>query len=251
MRKDSRYGWRRDIPDFRDLKFSAPKSVHLPPMIDLRLHCPPIYDQGILGSCTAQALAFLCQFNLAKFKHQDQSIPSRLFIYFNERVLEKSVGEDSGAQIRSGIKTLKKEGFCSENSWPYDITRFKNKPHSKCYDEALTNQIEQYSRVGQTLGELKTAIASGFPITFGFTVYDHFESSEVAKTGVLNYPQQNEHAQGGHAVSIVGYDDSTQRFLVRNSWGNDWGNRGYFTMPYSYVLDRNLADDFWVVKWVT
>jgi C1A family cysteine protease len=95
---------------------------------------------------------------------------------------------------------------------------------------------------------LKGCIASGYPFVFGFTVYDAFESQEVAKTGVLNMPGPKEKVQGGHAVLAVGYDDATQRFAVRNSWGKDWGIKGYFTIPYSYLTTTNLADDFWTIR---
>lgn len=250
MRTHSRYGWRRDTPDFRDIKFSLPKMAKLPDHIDLRDQCPQVYNQGDLGSCTANALGSLCQFNLLKFNHDDKTPPSRLFIYYNERVIERTINEDAGAEIRNGIKSLVKQGFCYEHSWPYDVSKFTNKPPVNCYKEALTNQIEQYARVSHNLTAIKTTLAAGFPIAFGFMVYESFESKEVSKTGVANYPSHGERSLGGHAVALVGYHDNTQRFLVRNSWGEKLGDKGYFTMPYSYILDNQLSADFWVIKWV-
>ena len=100
----------------------------------------------------------------------------------------------------------------------------------------------------RTLTEMKTCLAEGFPFVFGFAVYESFEAPEVAKTGVVVMPGKNEDLLGGHAVLAVGYDDTTQRILVKNSWGTKWGMRGYFTMPYAYVSNRELADDFWVIR---
>jgi C1A family cysteine protease len=106
-----------------------------------------------------------------------------------------------------------------------------------------------YQRLDSSnLNQLKGCIASGYPFVFGFTVYDAFESQEVAKTGVLNMPGPKEKVQGGHAVLAVGYDDAAQRFTVRNSWGKDWGIKGYFTIPYSYLTTTDLADDFWTIR---
>jgi len=88
----------------------------------------------------------------------------------------------------------------------------------------------------------------GFPIAAGFTVYDAFESDTVATNGMLSMPGPTEQMLGGHAVLIVGYDDARGVFIVRNSWGADWGDRGYFYVPYGYFTDADLATDFWTVR---
>jgi C1A family cysteine protease len=172
---------------------------------------------------------------------------SRLFIYYNERLIEHSVHSDSGAMIRDGIKTLAKYGVCSETTWPYVVSRFAVKPGAPCYKEALTHTITSYHRI-LTLDEMRTCLAEGFPFVFGFTVYDSFESQQVAGTGVVNMPKKGETVVGGHAVLAVGYNDAKKRFVVRNSWGAGWGIKGYFTMPYAYLKDRNLSDDFWSIR---
>ncbi len=241
------YGWLPDLPDHRDLMFGAVRPVPptLPPRVDLRPNCSVVEDQGSLGSCTGNALA-----GAIEVLERKNKVPfvdaSRLFIYYNERVIEGTVKSDSGAMIRDGIKTLKKQGVCSEKKWPYIVSKFAVKPSAACYKEALQHQITAYHRI-VTVDEMRTCLAEGFPFVFGFTVYESFESQEVAKTGVVNMPQPAERAIGGHAVLGVGYDDAEKRFIVRNSWGTSWGLQGYFTMPYEYLADRNLSDDFWTI----
>ncbi|PYI66431.1 peptidase [Arthrobacter livingstonensis] len=249
-RTNSRYGWIPDLPDQRDFHFAAPHAVqaNLPPAADLTPHCPPVYDQGQLGSCTGNGVAGVIQFDALKESLADSSTPSRLFIYYNERVIEGTVDSDSGAQIRDGIKTVATTGACAETLWPYDIAKFTAKPKAACYTAAKKHRAITYSRVGQTLSQLKGCLASGYPIVFGFTVYDSFESADVAKTGVVPMPGASETVLGGHCVVAVGYDDASQRFTIRNSWGDGWGKAGYATMPYPYLLSNSLASDFWTVR---
>jgi C1A family cysteine protease len=246
------YGWQPDVPDHRDHLYAAPV-VHLkalPGAVDLRPKCPPVYDQGQLGSCTANAIAGAIQFDRRKQKLTPDFTPSRLFIYYNERAMEHSIQSDSGAQIRDGIKSVAKLGDCPEPEWPYDIKKFTAKPSKQCYSDASKYQALQYQRVAQVPNQLKGCLASGYPFVFGFSVYDAFESDAVAKTGVLNMPGPKEKLLGGHAVLAVGYDDKKQVFIVRNSWGPKWGIKGYFTMPYAYLTDSNLADDIWTIRLV-
>jgi len=243
------YGWQKDLPDQRDFSYAAPapSPAPLPSKVDLRSQCPPVYDQGQLGSCTANAIGGAIQFERRKQKLPD-FVPSRLFIYYNERVIEHSVASDSGAQIRDGIKSVGAQGDCPETEWPYTIAKFKTKPSSSCYQDALKYKVVSYQRITQSLAQLKGCLASGYPFVFGFTVYESFESATVAKSGHAPLPKSNEPVVGGHAVVGVGYDDAKQRFIVRNSWGAAWGMKGYFTLPYAYVTEANLASDFWTVR---
>ncbi len=245
-----RYGWTPDLPDARDHMYAAPVEMmaKLPAKVDLRPHCPPVYDQGQLGSCTGNAVAGAVQFEREKQQLKPDFVPSRLFIYYGERVIEGTVNSDSGAQIRDGIKVVAKQGVPPETDWPYDITKFADKPSQKAYQDALQDKAVSYSRLTQTLSQMKGCLASGYPFVFGFTVYDSFESQQVAQTGIVQLPAAGESVIGGHAVLAVGYDDSQHRFIVRNSWGNGWGMQGYFTMPYAYLTDRGLASDFWTIR---
>jgi C1A family cysteine protease len=248
VRTPTRYGWLPDLPDQRDHLYGALHVVppRLPVKVDLRAQCPPVENQGQLGSCTANALAGALEF--LELKEQQPLVDlSRLFIYYNERVIEHTVKHDAGAMLRDGIKTLAKQGVCPEKLWPYVIKRFANKPAPACYTQARQHTISSYQRLAST-DEMRSCLAGGYPFVFGFTVYESFESATVARTGVLNLPKKSERVIGGHAVCAVGYDDTSRRFIVRNSWGTDWGKKGYFTMPYAYLANRNLSDDFWMMR---
>jgi len=244
------FGWKRDLPDPRDFKFKGIKALPLPKSVDLRKHCPVVYDQGELGSCTANALGGAYQFEQIKQKQED-FVPSRLFIYYNERVIEGTVNEDAGAMIRDGIKTMVTDGVCPETMWPYKTWKFKKQPDPACYTEALNNQVLEYRRITpHTLYEVKQALYEGSPISFGFMIFESMMSDQVTRTGVVPLPGPNEQPMGGHAVLAVGYDDSKNALLVRNSWGKNWGLDGYFWLPYEFVTQPNMSADYWVIKMV-
>ena len=242
------YGWLPDRPDQRDKLYCAPAAApkKLPPAVDLRPACSPVENQGPLGSCTAQALAGSLEF-LEQKAGRPLTELSRLFIYYNERAMEGTVSEDAGALLRDGVKSLAKLGVCAEKKWPYNIARFAAKPSAACYREGLQHQILSYHRI-LSLDDMRQCLAEGYAFVFGFTVYESFESETVARTGRLNLPKSAEKTLGGHAVMAVGYDDAQRRFTIRNSWGSDWGLAGYFSMPYTYLANRNLSDDFWTIR---
>lgn len=251
LRFDKGYGWVPDLPDKRDHVFQVTKPYllqNLPISVDLQDKCPPVYDQGQLGSCTANAIGAAIEFDLKKQGLED-FMPSRLFIYYNERDMEGTTLSDSGAMIRDGIKSVNELGVCKEDMWPYDISQFTDKPPSNCYDEAQDNLVLSYKRMPRDIHQMRGCLAQGFPFVIGFTVYSYFESQEMAQNGILNIPNPDqEQVLGGHAVLVVGYNDETKKFKVRNSWSDKWGQNGYFEMPYEYLLDPDLSDDFWVVQ---
>ena len=234
-RKISRYGWQPDLPDHRDHQFSAPllKLGPLPAKADLRKQCPKVYDQGQIGSCTANAIAAAIEFDLMKQKLKD-FVPSRLFIYYNERDMEHTVATPADPNT---------------NLWPPGA-KPAQKPSPQCYADALKNKAVSYERVTRDLAQFKGCLAAGYPFVLGFTVYSAFESAQVAKTGTLNLPTSAEQVEGGHAVLAIGYDDAAQRFIIRNSWGASWGMKGCFTMPYAYLLSEKLSSDFWTIRLV-
>ncbi len=241
------YGWLPDVPDHRDYLYRAIMRAPaiLPKKVDLRRTCSPVEDQGSLGSCTAQALAGALEY-LDKKDDGGYIDQSRLFIYYNERVIEGRIREDSGAMLRDGIKSLVRWGSCPEKTWPYDIDKFSDTPPRSAYADAKTHTITSYHRI-LSLEEMRSCLAEGYPFVFGFSVYQSFESPSVARTGSVPMPGPRERLLGGHAVVAVGYDDTVQRFLVRNSWGPRWGMKGYCTMPYRYLSSPMLADDFWTI----
>lgn len=246
-------GWVRDIPDKRDYIF-RPRVLpptKIPKQIDLRDDCPPIYNQGALGSCTAQALAAAFDFD----RHRQGKAymdPSRLFIYWNERDLEGTVDSDAGAMIRDGVKVLVKWGTPREIIWPYDIPKFTVKPPQEVYVEAERNQALVYQRIvrphNDPTQDMLLCLSSGFPFVTGFTVYESFESPTVAQTGMAPMPAHDERVLGGHAILVVGYDLAKQLFICRNSWGIEWGDEGNFYMPFAYLADHDLAADQWTLR---
>jgi C1A family cysteine protease len=243
--KIKRFGWRPDLPDHRD-KLMITRVVPLPPEADLvGPLMPPVYDQGDAGSCTANEAAGAVDYERA-LQGKPFMTPSRLFIYYNERVLENSVSSDSGATIRDSMKAVAGLGVCAESEWPYDLSKLLDKPNPQCYTDALLNQALSYERVRQVEYDLKYCISIlKRPVAFGFSVYESFMSDAVAKTGIVPMPGPNEAIEGGHAVLAVGYKDSLVK--CRNSWGTGWGLAGYFWMPKDYLLNRSLASDFWKI----
>ena len=246
-----KYSWKPDIPDIRDFTYKVRRPLkvsELPPKVDLRDIFPDVYDQGELGSCTGNAIAGAIQYEQLKKQDPHTFMPSRLFIYYNERVMEGTVNQDAGAMIRDGMKSVNSQGVCKEDTWPYNPNRFDKKPVDTAYTEALNYTTKVYARVGQDLNSIKACLAAGDPMVFGFTVYQSFETEEVANTGEMPMPSADDSCLGGHAVLCVGYDNEIQRFIIRNSWGSSWGLNGYFTMPYEYLTNPKLAADLWTIK---
>lgn len=244
---NKRFGWIKQKPDQRDIPYVSKslKLGNLPQLVDLRPLCPPIYDQGELGSCTANAIVAAYEFD--QLKEEKVYTPlSRLFLYYNERDIEGTIDSDAGAELRDGVKSIAEAGICLEELWPYNIGQYPVLPPDSCYDNALNHQAIIYNAVQANVLSVQTVLADGYPVVFGFTVYESFEDPEVARTGIMQMPRLQEAVIGGHAVLAVGYNELTQKLLVRNSWGVDWGLDGYFWMPFNYL--HNLASDFWVIK---
>jgi C1A family cysteine protease len=235
----------------RDFLLAVEPAKALPRRKSLRAKMPPVYDQGQLGSCTANSIGAILEFNEMKQGEPDAATPSRLFIYYNERAMEGTIPQDSGAEIRDGIKSVAQLGAPPETSWPYVITKFAKKPPAKAFRDARKHQAIRYARVLQTEMGIQNVLASGYPISFGFTVYESFES-DVGPDGVVPMPEPDESTVGGHAVVAIGYRQIRRQlyFECRNSWGPDWGDEGYFWLPAGYVTSHSLARDFWVIEQV-
>lgn len=252
-------GWLPDLPDQRD-KIFRPRSETLrltelavTKRVDLRPETPPIYNQGDLGSCTANALAAAFDFDRRK-QGQPFMTPSRLFIYWNERYMEGTVDTDSGARLRDGIKSLHVLGAAPESDCPYIIANFRKKPSAKSYADAEQSQALQYRRIitphDNPAHDMLACLNEGYPFVVGISIYESFESAKAAEKGIIPMPKPHERLLGGHAVLIVGYDLGRKRFIARNSWGTEWGDKGHFYLPFGYLTAKGLADDMWVINTV-
>ena len=242
-----RYGTHPDIPDHRDHYFKPSKKLKIPEAVDLRPHCPPVYNQHKLNSCSANALAGVVWYEMLRNDPQATS-PSRLFIYYNERARERKVSGNVPVSLRDGYKTLSTQGVCPEEMWPYVYARFTDKPRAHCYHVAKSQRVSAYARIHRSVESMRAVLASGHPFTVGISVHESFEENRMKHTGRGYLPKRGERLLGGHAVAVVGYHDESQRFLLRNSWGKKWGLEGYFTLPYDYLLHEALAWDFWMME---
>lgn len=226
------------------------QKLTLPPCIDLRSNWCEIFDQGELGSCTSNSIAGHVRYVL--YKYSGPAVhPSRLFIYYNGR-LESGLplDEDTGLSIKDGCKTIKKQGVCDEELWPYNVRKFMNKPSPECYETALKCSNFSYYCVPQTLNHIKQCLAQKNMISFGARLYEGFMSESTSKTGVVQMPKDTEQEIGSHAMCIVGYNDKTNMFAVANSWSEDWGDNGFCYLPYEYVTNPKYCGDFWFIKYM-
>ena len=240
-----KYHWVRDKIDTRDHPYQLTK-IAQPNTVDLRQYCSLIENQGNLGSCTGNAIAGAIEL---LHKRQKRTLDiSRLFIYYYERVLIGTVNYDSGAYIRDGIKVCYKYGAPIENLWPYNISKFRTVPPKEALIDAAKRKVTSYQRAADFKAVID-AIASGYPVTIGFSVYSSFDTNSVARTGIMPYPDiKKEKLLGGHAVLLVGYNKNNNTFIARNSWGTNWGDRGYFYMPFQVIQNNKMSSDFWVIK---
>ncbi len=255
-----KYSYNKDRIDNRDLLFSRSVSPHpeiiLPKLVDLRGKCPPVYNQGKLGSCTANA-GCTCRAMLL----QDNQIQlSRMFLYYEERKLEGKTNKDDGASLRDTCKSIYKKGVCEEKYMPYNPENYKLPPSKLAKINAQQYRIIAYKSLS-SLDEIKQNLAfRQQPVLLGMNVYESFESEAVTKTGIMPMPRKNEKKLGAHAVLIVGYKDIGKNhgmsgrnkhqqgyLLVRNSWGDKWGDKGYFYMPFDYVIP-DYTFDYWIME---
>lgn len=246
-----KYGWNRDLPDHRDFKFKLDPivAVNLPESVDLTKSgfMPYVYDQSTLGSCTANSIAAAIEYDRAK-QGLPVWTPSRLFIYYYERLGEGTVNSDAGAMIRDGYKVINTTGYAKESTWPYDLSKFRTPPNAAAQAESAQFKSVTYQSVDQTPNAIKTVLAQGYVISFGISVFDSFENKDVAGSGMVPIPRPTESSLGGHAILLVGYNDSRGVYIFRNSWGRSWGDQGYGYLPYDYVHSNQYASDFWVVE---
>lgn len=240
--------------DGRDYKLTRQVFSTFPPQFDVRDNYEdvPVFDQKTAGTCTAQATALAYILHLKKRK-LPSFVPSRCYIYANSRLLVGTdVSQDSGAELRDVMRAVDKFDTCDEILWPYEEINYFRKPTKACYAAAKKHATFQYLAVQRGLKSLKQCLYDGNGVVFGIMIYESFMSEEVTRTGVVPMPDvKNEECIGGHAVCLVGWDDSKESFLVQNSWSESFGVKGCFWLKYEYVLDPALSDDFWVIEAVS
>jgi C1A family cysteine protease len=241
-------GWKPDVPDQRDLRFKPRNMGRQAREFDLRDRFFRCWQQGSLGSCTAQTVAAACLFRDVFDRDNSIVVPSRLFIYYATRSIEGTTDTDAGAEIRNAIKSVVKFGYPPEESWPYLTSRFSKKPPAKAFKIASTEKIRKYERVSREISHFRKALIDGFPIALGFSVYESIYQGKVEKTGMIPLPKRKEKLEGGHAVLAVGYSDSRKALIIRNSWGTAWGQNGYGFLPYEFIENPDLSDDFWLIR---
>lgn len=244
---------KRQKNDIRDYKFHLEYeqiiNANLPNKINLYSLIPlPILNQENLGSCTANVLSNYILFYLKQYKMREYQ-PSRLYIYYFSRLLEGTIDEDSGCDIRNVLKSISKYGACDELLYPYDIDKFKEKPSYYCIiDGKKRIKKIRYLSIEQNLRVIKNCLYRGYPIILGVNMYESFESSDTLESGNIKIPDIFiEKNLGFHCILLIGYNDEENIFIFINSWGDSVGYKGLFNIPYEYILSNNLASDFWII----
>lgn len=244
-------GWRKQQPDYRDFRFDdyqLKKAVELPASVDNSKQILRVKDQGQLGSCVAHGVTSLfetCQVRLTG----NDFLGCRLYEYRNARILGGHYPGDNGAEVRDGIKATAQYGVCPETDWPYNIAQFDNTPPATCAPDAVKNESTNYYLLDSTAGSaqsllnIKTALASGFCVVFGSTVYDSIFN--VGSDGIIPYPTSGDPVAGGHCMLWYGYT-ADDYLMTLNSWGYGWGNKGVGLMPTKYVTSK-VASDYWTI----
>ena len=248
-----KYGWRPQTPDFRDLSYGiiAPAEIKIPQV--KYLIYPPVQDQGDEGSCVFNAATSAMEYCEIDQAREKMMMFSRQFAYYHYRETYGEVLQDNGAVIRDALKLLTRDGVCLEKIWPYDEAKFAWKPRAEAYENAKGHKIESYYAIDcpdttDGLWNMLTCLAEGFPFICGISVYSSLETDEVARTGNIPFPNRDEKFLGGHCVYIGGYDQHKKVFHGQNSWGEGWGNKGRFTIPFAYLTHPGLAADFWTIR---
>tara|TARA_B110000208_G_C11799546_1_gene441260 strand:- start:2051 stop:2863 length:813 start_codon:yes stop_codon:yes gene_type:complete len=243
------YGWIPDHPNYNDNTYDAPiKNLLINRKIDLRLNCPGICNRKNIGSSVAHAICYVYEYNIIKHDMNNIFIPSKLFLYFNQRLLKHTQEFDCGSSIRDGLSILDKIGICSEVVYPYDISLIYDKPSDEIYEEASHNKGIEYYKIKPIITNIKTLLQDSIPIIFGFGIYSSFENQVSDNGFTIKIPQENEKFIGGSCGVCVGFNDEKQAFIIMNSKGVEWGDKGYFYMPYLYLTNNNLCSNFWIIK---
>ena len=221
-----------------------------PPAISLRPQMPAVYDQGQLGSCTANSIGAILEFNELKQDEAGATTPSRLFIDYNERLMEGTVKQDGGAQIRDGIKSVAQVGAPPEPLWPYIVAKFAVKPRRSRTRRRRSTRPSATDACCRTRRRFRTSShrASRSRRVYGLRV--------VRDRRRRGRNRSDAGANGAGTRRTCGRRDRYKTIKgsciskCRNSWGPTWADQGYFWMPAGYLTSASLASDFWVIEQV-
>jgi C1A family cysteine protease len=232
------------LPDDRDYIYQSDSTEVLREQVDLREWDTIVESQDSLGSCASNALTNAYELKVVK-DYPDKFVHlSRLFVYYNTRLEDGTINEDAGIYLRDGLKAIKKYGICTEDLWPYDIEQWNIKPSDEAYEDAKKRSILQYQKLISTY-YITEVLNNNKPVVFGMTIYDSFmELNERIST--VSFPSRKEKSLGGHAMCMVGYDLEKRLFLAKNSFGPDWGDKGYCWIPFDYI--RQEGYDIWTFE---
>jgi C1A family cysteine protease len=252
-------GYKKPNRAWQGKRFSASRvsAATLPKRVDLRQHMTPVENQSATSSCVANAVAGAYEYLVKQHRQDDAYDVSRLFIYYVARAIADEVDpadepelEDGGTMIGAAIEALKQYGACSEETWPFDEDIVNDAPSGDAFEEASGFLVEDVAQVPTRLEAWKAALAEGHPIVFGLNLYESFDAHR--RPGMVPAPSPREASRedhGGHAMLCVGYSDRDQVFIVRNSWGDEWGDQGYCYIPYAYLMNSRFNDgDSWIIR---
>jgi C1A family cysteine protease len=240
--------WIPDYPEYSDKIYNTPiKNLLVHAYVDLRMNCPGICDKKNINSSVAHAICYVYEYNIIKYDINNIFIPSKLFLYYNQRLIKKTQEYDSGASIRDGLRILDTIGICSEVDYPYNDNELYTKPSEEIYEASFKNKGIEYFKIIPTIVNIKSLLQDKIPIIFGYSVYINFEN-QVIEDNTIKLPKNTDKFIGGDCGVCVGFDDLKKLFIIMNCKGVEWGDKGYFYMPYSYVLNNNLCNNFWIIK---
>lgn len=215
--------------------------------IDLRSNFTAIRNQGAVGSCVSHALASIYEYFLRCNGVVTPDL-SELFLYYNSREIDGNVNEDTGSTLQAAMKSLAEQGICDEQVWPYEPENINVKPSEAAYQDALTRKVKTSLNVALNVDAFKSALEDGFPIAISINVFESFTTGARGFIPMPSPEEKQSEEHGRHAMVICGFSDEQKVFVVRNSWGLEFGDSGYCYIPYAYISNPALTNWAAIIK---